>query len=158
MRLALDVGRTTEERQFKNMRDCINKTYQSNKLIGFYRGYFISIFGIILYRGTYFGVFEIVKTKIQNKNNFFYIFLAAQLTALTSGIISYPLDTIQKRLMMQNCRPEEQYSNIRGCVRHIWRHEGVKGFFKGMLVSLSLSTGSALGLAIYHILQQNNKS
>lgn len=149
VRLALDLGRTTEERQFKNIRDCFKKIYQSDKFVGLYRGWFWSILGIFVYRGLYFGLFDAAKFLTFTDNNFLYNFLIAQATTLTAGILSYPLNTIQSRLMMQNCRPEKQYSNIRGWISHIWRHEGIKGFFKGQLVSLSSSIGSALVLTIY---------
>jgi solute carrier family 25 (adenine nucleotide translocator) protein 4/5/6/31 len=57
-RLALDVGNTPQTREFNGTIDCVNKIYKSDGVKGLYRGFGLSIAGIIVYRVAYFGLFD----------------------------------------------------------------------------------------------------
>lgn len=49
------------QRQFKGLIDVYRKTINSDGLIGLYRGFGVSILGITLYRGMYFGIYDTMK-------------------------------------------------------------------------------------------------
>ncbi|GAB2277007.1 hypothetical protein Dimus_011715 [Dionaea muscipula] len=49
------------ERQFNGLIDVYRKTYRSDGIVGLYRGFTVSIVGIIVYRGVYFGVYDSLK-------------------------------------------------------------------------------------------------
>jgi len=49
------------ERQFNGMIDVYTKTIKSDGFVGLYRGFVISCFGIIVYRGCYFGFYDTLK-------------------------------------------------------------------------------------------------
>jgi solute carrier family 25 (adenine nucleotide translocator) protein 4/5/6/31 len=59
-RLAADVGKGGKggEREFKGLNDCLSKIFKSDGLYGLYRGFGISVIGIIMYRAAYFGMFD----------------------------------------------------------------------------------------------------
>ncbi|ELK30910.1 ADP/ATP translocase 4 [Myotis davidii] len=50
------------ERQFKGLGDCIMKIAKSDGIIGLYQGFGVSVQGIIVYRASYFGVYDTVKS------------------------------------------------------------------------------------------------
>lgn len=56
-RLAVDVGKG-EKREFMGMNDCIWKIFKSDGFFGLYRGFNVSVQGIIIYRATYFGFYD----------------------------------------------------------------------------------------------------
>lgn len=60
-RLAADVGKGTE-REFTGLVDCLVKTGKSDGVYGLYRGFGISVIGIIAYRAAYFGMYDTGKT------------------------------------------------------------------------------------------------
>jgi solute carrier family 25 (adenine nucleotide translocator) protein 4/5/6/31 len=104
-RLAADVGRAgkTGEREFKGLNDCISKIYKSDGPIGLYRGFGISVVGIIFYRAAYFGMFDTGKVMLfpdMKKAPILLVWAFAQFVTVSAGICSYPLDTIRRRLMM----------------------------------------------------------
>lgn len=68
-RLATDV-KMGAEREYKGLADCISKTMASDGVNGLYRGFGISVVGIIAYRAAYFGCFDTGKAFIKS-NNFF---------------------------------------------------------------------------------------
>jgi solute carrier family 25 (adenine nucleotide translocator) protein 4/5/6/31 len=72
-RLAVDVGKK-ENREFTGLIDCLSKTFKSDGVYGWYRGFGISVIGIIAYRASYFGMFDTGKVlffKDSKKANFF---------------------------------------------------------------------------------------
>jgi solute carrier family 25 (mitochondrial adenine nucleotide translocator), member 4/5/6/31 len=75
-RLAADVGKagSTGSREFTGLTDCLTKIFRSDGAYGLYRGFSISVVGIIVYRAAYFGTFDTGKVmlfKDIKKANFF---------------------------------------------------------------------------------------
>lgn len=79
-----------------------------------YRGFFVSVQGIIIYRAAYFGMFDTVKILFaaDKKLNFFIAWAIAQVVTVSSGILSYPWDTVRRRMMMQSGRKDILYKVI----------------------------------------------
>ena len=116
-RLAADVGKK-EGREFTGLVDCLQKIFKSDGAYGLYRGFGISVIGIIAYRAAYFGMFDTGKVLLFEdikKANFFQMWAFAQAVTVSAGIASYPLDTIRRRLMMQSGRADVLYTNTLDC-------------------------------------------
>jgi len=75
----------------------------------------------------------------------------AQVVTVSAGVISYPLDTVRRRLMMQSGRAAEDmvYKGTLDCFAVIAREEGPLAFFKGSLSNVIRGTGGALVLTFY---------
>jgi solute carrier family 25 (adenine nucleotide translocator) protein 4/5/6/31 len=150
-RLAADIGKKAD-REFKGLADCLIKIAKHDGPIGLYRGFFVSVQGIIIYRAAYFGCFDTIKalvTKDPKNLNFFLTWAIAQVVTVCSGILSYPWDTIRRRMMMQSGRKDILYKNTWDCTVKIVRNEGPRALFKGALSNVFRGTGGALVLAIY---------
>jgi solute carrier family 25 (mitochondrial adenine nucleotide translocator), member 4/5/6/31 len=157
-RLAADVGKGKKggEREFTGLVDCLKKIHSSDGLIGLYRGFAISVIGIIVYRASYFGAFDTGKAILfpdAKKANFFAMWAFAQFVTVTAGIASYPLDTVRRRLMMQSGRGDLLYAGTIDCIKKIYANEGGKAFFKGCLSNVIRGTGGALVLVFYDKIQ-----
>jgi len=80
-RLAADVGKAgTGEREFTGLVDCLAKIVKSDGVYGLYRGFGISVVGIIIYRAAYFGTFDTGKVLLfedYKKANFFALWAFA---------------------------------------------------------------------------------
>jgi solute carrier family 25 (adenine nucleotide translocator) protein 4/5/6/31 len=157
-RLAADVGTTKHTREFNGLVDCITKIAKSDGPIGLYRGFFVSVQGIIIYRASYFGCFDTIKalvTKDGQKLNFFMAWAIAQVVTVCSGILSYPWDTIRRRMMMQSGRTDVLYKNTWDCAVKIVQGEGIRAMYKGALSNVFRGTGGALVLALYDEIQKH---
>ncbi|CDW72723.1 adp atp translocase 2 [Stylonychia lemnae] len=159
-RLAADVGKGKKggEREFNGLVDCLQKIYKSDGSKGLYRGFVISVVGIIAYRASYFGMFDTGKVFLFEdikKANFFAMWAFAQAVTVSAGIASYPLDTVRRRLMMQSGRTgaDVMYTGTMDCFRKILKNEGGKAFFKGSLSNVIRGTGGALVLVFYDKIQ-----
>jgi len=151
-RLAADVGKGPAERQFSGLIDCLTKIYKSDGAKGLYQGFGISVLGIIAYRACYFGGYDTLKRVLfaDNKNaSIIFKFIVAQIVTSVSGLISYPLDTVRRRLMMQSGRKDILYKGTIDCFKKIYEKEGGKAFFKGALSNIFRGMGASLVLVLY---------
>lgn len=61
-RLATDaIESRANKRQFRGLLDVYKKTLATDGIRGLYRGFSVSIVGITLYRGLYFGIYDTMK-------------------------------------------------------------------------------------------------
>jgi hypothetical protein len=60
------------------------------------------------------------------------------LSALTTLIITHPFDIIRLRLLNDLARPDEKiiYNGFFDCAKKILKNENVKGFYKGLPISI----------------------
>jgi len=151
-RLAADIGKKGS-REFTGIGNCIAKTVKSDGIPGLYRGFVVSVQGIIIYRASYFGLYDTAKGSLPDPKNTPLIisWMIAQVVTTISGIISYPMDTVRRRMMMQSGRAlsERQYKNTLHCWYKIAKDEGGKAFFKGAFSNMIRGTGGALVLVFY---------
>lgn len=97
-RLAADVGQAKGTREFQGLADCIGKTFKSNGISGLYRGFGVSVQGIIIYRAAYFGFYDTARDMLPDPANtpFVVSWAIAQTVTTVSGVISYPFDTVRR--------------------------------------------------------------
>ena len=91
------------ERQFNGLIDVYKKTLASDGLRGLYRGFGPSVTGIIVYRGLYFGMYDSLKPVLLTgtlEGNFLASFLLGWVVTTGSGLASYPLDTVRRRMVI----------------------------------------------------------
>uniref|UniRef100_A0A3P9NUK2 ADP/ATP translocase n=1 Tax=Poecilia reticulata TaxID=8081 RepID=A0A3P9NUK2_POERE len=151
-RLAADVGKAGQEREFKGLGDCLMKIFTSDGLKGLYQGFNVSVQGIIIYRAAYFGVYDTAKGMLPDPENTHVVvsFMIAQTTAI-AAFVSYPFDTVRRRMMMQSGRKgaDIMYTGTLDCWRKIARDEGRKAFFKGAWSNMIRGFCSAIVLVLY---------
>lgn len=152
-RLAADVGKAGAEREFSGLGNCLTKIFKSDGIIGLYRGFNVSVQGIIIYRAAYFGFYDTAKGMLPDpkKTPLVISWMIAQTVTTISGIISYPFDTVRRRMMMQSGRAknDRMYKNTIDCWVKISKSEGSKAFFKGALSNVFRGTGGAFVLVLY---------
>lgn len=67
-RLGADVGKG-KGKEFQGITDCLVKTFKSDGPVGLYRGFVVSVQGIIIYRATYFGFFDTARAYLPDPKN-----------------------------------------------------------------------------------------
>lgn len=130
-RLASDVKSAAGgERQYNGLIDVYKKTIATDGIQGLYRGFVISCVGIIVYRGFYFGLYDTIKPMIGKDVGVTTSFLLAYGVTVVSGLMSYPLDTIRRRMMM-TVGEKSKYKNSLDCAVQIYKKDGAGAFMKG---------------------------
>jgi len=152
-RLSADVGKSAAEREYTGLVNCLVKTFKTDGFIGLYRGFNMSIQGIIVYRAAYFGLYDTARGMLPDakKTPLVVNWMIAQCVTTFAGIVSYPLDTVRRRMMMQSGRKasEVMYKGTIDCWKKIYQQEGGSAFFKGAFSNIIRGTGGALVLVFY---------
>jgi len=154
-RLASDVG--SGARVFNGLGDCLKKTAAGpGGVMSLYAGFGVSVVGIVPFRGTYFGVNDTLAemNPYQKQSDAIGLaskFAQAQTAALCAAYVSYPFDTIRRRLQMQSNKPKEEwlYKGTMDCFTKVMKDEGTGALFKGAGANALRTVGSALVLVGY---------
>jgi solute carrier family 25 (mitochondrial adenine nucleotide translocator), member 4/5/6/31 len=154
-RLASDVG--SGKKAFNGLADCLKKTATGpGGVMALYGGFGVSVVGIIPFRGTYFGVNDTLAemNPFQSRSDMVGLaskFAQAQTAALCAAYVSYPFDTIRRRLQMQSEKAKEDwmYKGTMDCFRKVMADEGTSALFKGAGANALRTVGSALVLVGY---------
>jgi solute carrier family 25 (adenine nucleotide translocator) protein 4/5/6/31 len=172
-RLAGDIGKdsskdlpqkiqeSSQARQFAGLGDCLLKTVRSQGFFALYSGYAVSVIGIIAYRAPYFGLYDTFNAfnpwDTASSSWRVYIcglaasFVLAQITSAIAAFVSYPLDTVRRRLQMEADMPVEsrKYKGAFHCLEALVEAEGLGGLYKGFLANLLRGAGTAFMLVLF---------
>lgn len=142
----------------------IRHTYATKGFHGFYPGIAPAVVGITPYMGLNFALYESIKTiasgplqKLRSHDNPIFSsignILGNSLCGGAAGALSkiamYPLDTIKKRLQAQGLNSMTpgmsklpQYKGMVHCATTIWKQEGIKGLYRGIVPTTVKSLAS----------------
>ena len=132
-KLANDLKSSSKggEREYNGLIDVYRKTLQTDGIVGLYRGFVISCVGIVVYRGCYFGFYDSLKPiLIGDDASIALSFMLGYGVTVASGLISYPVDTIRRRMMMTSGQAVKYKGSI-DCTVQILKNEGIASMFKG---------------------------
>lgn len=73
----------------------------------------------------------------------------AQVAVMVSELISYPGDTVKRKMMMQSLKAVKEYNGVIDCFSKIYKAEGLIGFWRGAYTNAIRSIGSSLCLVLY---------
>lgn len=129
-RLANDNKGKGGERQYNGLIDVYRKTLASDGIQGIYRGFVISCVGIFIYRGLYFGLYDSFKPLLGADPSFIATFLLGWGVTVGSGLASYPIDTVRRRMMM-TAGTGTAYKGSIDCAQQVIKNEGFMSLMKG---------------------------
>lgn len=130
-RLANDAKGKDGKRQFNGLIDVYKKTLASDGISGLYRGFAISCVGIFIYRGLYFGLYDTLKPMFLGPDASFLVsFLLGWAVTVVSGLASYPIDTVRRRMMMTSGTGVFYKSSL-DCGMQVIKNEGFMSLMKG---------------------------
>ena len=153
-RLANDAKGKGGERQFNGLIDVYVKTLKSDGIQGLYRGFVISAVGIFIYRGMYFGLYDTLKPLILGEDAGVTLsFILGWGVTVTAGLMSYPIDTVRRRMMMTS-GGGVKYNGSLDCFRQVLKNEGFMSLMKGAGANILRGVAGAGVLAGFDKFQQ----
>merc|ERR1711936_547013 len=130
-RLANDAKGKDGVRKYNGLVDVYVKTLKSDGIQGLYRGFTISAVGIFVYRGMYFGLYDSLKPiLIGDDGSVLLSFFLGWAVTITSGLMSYPIDTVRRRMMMTS-GSGAKYKGSVDCAVQVIKNEGFMSLMKG---------------------------
>lgn len=111
---------------------------KSEGLRGFYRGLLPSLFGVS-HGAIQFMAYEQLKNRRRAQrhggelSNLDYLTLSAG-SKIFAGSITYPYQVVRSRL--QTYDAQSKYTSAGDVVKQVWRKEGFRGFYKGVVPNI----------------------
>jgi len=130
-RLANDNKGADGKRQYSGLIDVYKQTLKTDGISGIYKGFVISAVGIFIYRGLYFGLYDTLKPIfLGDSPSAFMSFFLGWAVTIVSGLASYPIDTIRRRMMM-TAGTGVFYKGSIDCGMQVIKNEGFMSLMKG---------------------------
>jgi len=153
-RLASDLKKG--KGQFKGITDCIVTTVRQQGIVGLYTGWTVTVMGAFVYRAGQLGLFK----QIQDMNPYqkdkgiiggVSSFIAVTCARTAIMPFNYPFDTVRRRMMLESEKPKDKrvYKGSIDCAVQVFRKEGFKGMYKGMIPELFRGVGGSLVIVAY---------
>lgn len=118
------------------MVDVYRKIIVFDGVVGLYRGFVIFCVGIIVYRGCYFGFYDILRLIFLGDNvSVLLLFVFGYVVIISVGLVFYFIDII-RRCMMMIFGEVVKYKGLLDCVMVIIKNEGFMSLMKGVGVNI----------------------
>ena len=139
-RLINDIG----NKEFSNVIDVYRKVLATKGVWALYRGFHVSLAGMLLYNllnSVFEDIFLVILPKKQ-ENNTNLKFSLGILAQILAAILTCPLDTVKRRMMMAFTDEEVGRGAIEW-LKYIAKNEGMGGLFKGATVTAVVTAATA---------------
>lgn len=118
--------------------DCLKKIIQKDSIGGLYRGISSPLASISVLNAIVFGVYGNVQRKMSEPESLLSHFYAGTAAGIAQTLICSPMELVKSRIQIQDGIPNAiQHKNPYECLKHIWRHEGRRGVFKGLGITVA---------------------
>lgn len=136
---------TEDKRVYKSLRQATGAIYARDGFKGFYAGLRPTMVEIIPYAALQFASYEwarnrVMKSSESNTVTPLQTLGVASFAGLTSKLLTLPLDVTRKKFQVQGQFSKADappvYTSVLHALGRTWRHEGVRGLFRGWVPSL----------------------
>lgn len=159
IRLQLDHGTINNHRS--KLLFTIKSILKHEGVTAFWKGNVPAEMLYIFYGATQFTSYKIATVMLKesfndNLSNSMLLFLSGSLAGTTATVLSYPLDLLRTRLAAQGAvKNHKVYSSLRDVIKKTYMHEGVKGFFRGIVPSIcSITPHNGVFFLSYELTRQ----
>eukprot|EP01087_Luapelamoeba_hula_P000858 TRINITY_DN1062_c0_g1_i1.p1 TRINITY_DN1062_c0_g1~~TRINITY_DN1062_c0_g1_i1.p1 ORF type:complete len:332 (+),score=56.35 TRINITY_DN1062_c0_g1_i1:111-1106(+) len=125
----VDPHSLEQRHKYSGVWNCLTRTVHDDGFSALYSGFAVSVLGIVVYRAAYFGIYDSLSPLLSNSpslnRSFLARYLMAQFVTILSGVLSYPLDTLRRRMMIGD------YNGTWHALTTIVNNEGISSLFAG---------------------------
>ena len=134
-----------------------NKLFQNFPILKFYRGFTVTIAGMIPYAGTSFLVWGFLRARflppkeVSRKQRTPVADLAfGAIAGAISQTVSYPFEIVRRRMQVGGLTRPDRWLGWSETVRDVWRANGLRGFYVGLGIGyLKVVPMTAVSFAVW---------
>jgi solute carrier family 25 folate transporter 32 len=125
--------------------------YHSKGILGYYQGLAPNFLGSTLSWGIYFGIYSLLKDRYSESklSPIQHLSASAQAGFLTS-LLTNPIWVIKTRM----CSQSNTYTSVMHAFTKIYKYEGLRGLYKGLLPSMVGVSHGAIQFMLYEQMKQ----
>ena len=109
---------------------CIKNIVKNEGYKGLFAGNGTNCVRILPKTSIQYSSFQVCNNYFDNK------FLTGAMSGLFTTLSIYPLESIRSRLTVQNHKDKDAYKGIIDCAKGIYKNNGIKGFYRGIDVTI----------------------
>ncbi|EQC37775.1 hypothetical protein SDRG_04802 [Saprolegnia diclina VS20] len=136
IRARMTVPDAMTKQQYTGIWHALKVTVQHEGVTGLYRGMSPTVVGIAPYVGLNFMVFESLRASApldaSGRPDMLYLLGCGAVAGACGQSAAYPFDLMRRRFQM-TALSDKQYNGTMDAVTTIYRHEGIRGFYKGLI-------------------------
>ncbi|XP_070172570.1 solute carrier family 25 member 32 [Polyergus mexicanus] len=159
IRFAVNDGQTNAGPRYNGLRSAMVQIVKTEGVRGLYRGVTPNVLGSGSSWGFYFFFYNTIKTSIQGGNSkkplgpSMHMFAAADAGVLTL-LMTNPIWVVKTRLCLQyaedvNVAESKKYRGMIDALKKIYRTEGIRGLYKGLVPGLFGVSHGAIQFMVY---------
>ncbi|KAK9303324.1 hypothetical protein QLX08_004924 [Tetragonisca angustula] len=122
--------------KYKSNWDCFRTILAKESVAGLYRGISSPLAGVTLVNAVIFGVYGETRRHIPDPNSLSSCFVSGALAGLAQSPICSPIELAKTRMQLRASSNGTQFSGPMDCLRYTYEHEGYRGVFRGLNVTL----------------------
>ncbi|XP_040582258.1 solute carrier family 25 member 32 isoform X2 [Lepeophtheirus salmonis] len=137
--LQFDSSSKNNPDAYKGMFDAFRRILKAEGLPGLYKGFVPGIFGVshgaiqfMIYEEFKCAYNNYLKKRIDSKLETYEYLAFSALSKFIAALTTYPYQVVRARLQDRN----SQYTGSWDCVKHTYRDESFRGFYKGLVPNL----------------------
>jgi len=143
----MQLQRVNAVGNYKGMRDAVLTIAREEGFIGFYKGFVPALFGVS-HGALQFMAYEELKHLLQkyyghNQLNSFHYLCIGGTSKIFATVATYPYQVIKSRLQERPIDNKAKYNGVWDVCTKIWRNEGARGFYKGLVPNVLRVTPAA---------------
>jgi len=132
IRSKLSVNIDSKTKNYNNFYSAFKYTYKKDGLFGLYKGWRVSIIGMIPYQGTTFLTYKYINNTYNPTNNKLINLISGSLAGFTAVSLTYPFDVIKRKYHLTGEMGNKNYINYTDIIRSTYDNYGIKGFYRGL--------------------------
>merc|ERR1711924_338774 len=132
-RLTSDMAKDGS-RAYKGLADCCVRTVKTEGVGAMYRGLGVSLTGIIPFYAVSFPLFEALSEAMPD--GVCGRLAAGAVSSACAAVLVFPSDTVRRKLAVSGTQTGKRYRGTAHCIKHVYRKEGARGFYKGLGLQL----------------------
>lgn len=142
--------------RYNGILDVIRKTGSQEGFWGFTKGYRATLMSGTCYIGIQLSANSWLKRHYPDNKSTWYKLVCGAGAGVLAQTITYPGDVVRRRMQANGMMGERPvYNGIVDCVRKIHKHEGPRGFYRGLYVGwIRVVPGTALQFTVFDILSE----
>lgn len=127
-----------QEGVYRGLMDCMLTISRTEGLRALYKGWGVSVFGMVPNIAFDFAIFNIMRdwysTNYERRPSIPHLLAFGSFSSLSGQLVAYPFNLMRTRLQAQGL-PNQPilYNGLVDCARQTYRKDGFKGFYKGSL-------------------------
>jgi len=138
--------------KYKSIAQALMEIGKTEGMRGLYRGVVLSAMSSNAAKFIFFGLFGMEKQRYENKfgkKSQMAIVFASLEASIIATVLTSPLWVIKTRLILNTKTETTGFQNMLTSIKEVYTHHGPYGFFRGLQLSLALSTYGIIQMTLY---------